>query len=70
MIMTHSDEQNSRLFSRKALASFLGVSLASLDRWRADPRRNFPKPVQRFLPILRWRRAEIDAWISCNGKES
>ena len=68
--MTHSDKQNPRLLSRKALAVILGVSLSSLDRWRADPRQNFPKPIQRFLPTQRWRRADIDAWISRNGSRS
>lgn len=51
------------LFSRKRLAVYLGISTATLHRWRGDPMLNFPKPVSRFLPTQRWRRADIDAWI-------
>jgi len=53
-----------QFLSRRSATEWANVSLATFDRWRQDPRLNFPKPVSQLLPMLRWRRSELERWFS------
>jgi|SRR5580700_5050464 predicted DNA-binding transcriptional regulator AlpA len=51
------------MYSKKQIARLLGVNPFSIDRWRkSDP--EFPKPLWVSPSTPRWRRADIERWIS------
>jgi predicted DNA-binding transcriptional regulator AlpA len=45
------------------LVRILGVSRATLGRWRDDPAMHFPKPY-RFSGVLLWKRSDVEAWVA------
>ena len=62
--MTEDPRFARRFLSRRSAAEWANVSLATFDRWRQDPKMNFPKPVSQLLPTLRWRISDLERWFS------
>ncbi|CAM6808909.1 AlpA family phage regulatory protein [Enterobacter kobei] len=54
---------NHPLMDRKQTAALLGVSPATLDRMRQNPPQGFPQCVKMGERSIRWRRAEVQAWM-------
>ncbi|MXP42538.1 AlpA family phage regulatory protein [Altererythrobacter soli] len=52
------------LITEPQLRKKLQVSRQTLFRWRTDPTRKFPKPVEAYRRSLRWVEAEIDEFIA------
>jgi len=55
------EDDDVRLSSR-ALQERFQISDRTVDRWLADPRLNFPRPVLTINRRRFWSRAEIVAW--------
>lgn len=53
-----------KLLSRKMVANLLQVSLSSLDALRNNHSRKFPAPVMSIRKIIRWREADVQAWLT------
>lgn len=56
------------LLSRQEVASFLGISISTFSRWRREIE-SFPRPVEigrtgAVKPHPRWRREDIEHWVS------
>lgn len=65
------DSSEDFLSARKEVARRLGVSVKTVERLDSDssPTRRFPRPVRIKVPgrkrvILRWRKSDIDDYIS------
>ncbi len=52
-----------QLLTPDQVADLLQVGIRTLRRLRNDPRVKFPTPVENLRPS-RWRRSEIEAWIT------
>ena len=53
-----------KYLNRRDVAKYLAISCKTLDRWRNRSELEFPQPLEKFLPILRWKIESIQAWIS------
>jgi predicted DNA-binding transcriptional regulator AlpA len=55
------------LLSKKQLAALLAIDVWTVDRWRkSDP--TFPQPIWVTNTTPRWRRADVEAWLSTRKK--
>lgn len=55
------DQTLEPLVTAKAVAAFLGLTPAALDRWRY--RNETPFPVYKLGRSVRYRLSEVDAWV-------
>ena len=56
-----TDLESKPLLRARDILVLLGISRATLARWRDAGR--FPKPVHLGPRIVAWRRVDIEAWI-------
>jgi len=50
--------------TKQDVARLCGVNPWTIDRWRKDPNSDFPQPVWLSDITPRWRRSDIEAWLS------
>ena len=55
---------SSAILSPRAVAAYLGVTVRTLDRWRADPAVEFPPAIELSPHRIGWRREELDHWLA------
>lgn len=72
--MTPVSTPDRPLFTLQEVASFLGISISTLYRWRRNVK-SFPPPViigggDTARPHPRWRREDIEHWVSSCGGSS
>lgn len=53
---------------RKRVAEMLGISVATLDRLRADPSYNMPTPIRLGEQAIGWLCADIEAWLAARPR--
>ena len=49
--------------AKHEVALLCGVNPWTLDRWRKNPKNNFPQPIWLSDTTMRWSRAAIAAWL-------
>lgn len=52
------------MFSVSGLAEYLGVSPATVYRWRSDGRNDMLPPCVMIGTQPRWRKSTVDAWLN------
>ena len=55
------DLESKPILRQKDIQKVLGISKATLTRWRFAGR--FPKPIRLGPRMLAWRRTDLEAWI-------
>ena len=56
-----TDLESKPLLRGRDILVLLGISKATLHRWRGAGR--FPKPIRLGPRMLAWRRVDLEAWI-------
>jgi predicted DNA-binding transcriptional regulator AlpA len=52
------------IFSPRAAAAYIGITVRTLLRWREDPSVGFPPAIELSTQRIGWRREDLDAWIA------
>lgn len=60
--MISTMDTNEELLTQEQLADELGIQVSTLRRWRGEG--TGPKPVRLTYHLVRYRRADVNAWIS------
>jgi len=55
-----------RMVDANEIQTMLGVSKATIWRWRQQPKVGFPMPACLGSRSVRWRICDIDSWIDSN----
>ena len=55
-------EQRAEVLRPREAARYVGVSRATIDRWRKAGK--FPKALQLGDQAIGWRRSDLDAWLN------
>lgn len=55
---------NISLIRAAKLVACLGISKATLYRWLADPKLNFPRPISLGPKVVAWRVVEVEAFLT------